>query len=191
MMKHIIISLTVSFLACIQSFAQYIPEWHQGDLAKKGTVIALQGEKLDKETTLAILNQVGGPDMADAWEDYRVERGWGIGLTAGGYTLAVAGFCYGGVYLMAGIIGSIFAAIGGQEAVDKLWADLGPQVQIGGAAMLTGLAAGTTGVVLLCVGNAKMRKLVDTCNEAGLTPVPVAELTFGPTPSGVGLALRF
>lgn len=42
------------------------------------------------------------------------------------------------------------------------WADMGPMVRIGGAAMLT-----------------------------GLPPVAPASLTFGPTSSGIGLALRF
>lgn len=189
-MRKVIISLIAVFWA-MTAFAQYVPEWHQGDLKKKGTVIALQGEKLDRETTQAILNQTGGPDMVAAWEKYRSERGWGIGLTAGGYTLAVAGFCYGGVYLLAGVIGSIFAAIGGQEAVDKLWSDLGPNVALGGGIMLAGLAVGTTGVVLLCVGNGNMKKMARTCDAAGLAPVPEAQITFGPTPSGVGLALRF
>ena len=188
MKKFILLFL---LLVGTQAFAQYVPEWHQGELKKKGTVLAIQKQKLDKETTQAILNQVGGPEMVASWDKYRKERGWGIGLTAGGYSLAVAGFCFGGVYLMAGIIGTIFVAIGGQEAVDQMWADLGPKVQIGGAAMLTGLAVGTTGVVLLCVGNGNMRKIARTCDAAGLEPVPAAQLTFGPTPSGVGLALRF
>ena len=190
-MKKTVILLLALFWA-VSAMAQYaVPEWHQGDLKKKGTVLALQGQKLDKETTQAILDQVGGPEMVAAWDKYRKERGWGIGLTSGGYTLAAAGFCYGGVYILAGVVGTIFAAIGGQEAVDKLWADLGPQVTIGGTAMFTGLAVGTTGVVLLCVGNGKMKKLAKTCDAAGLEPLPTAELTFGPTPSGVGLALRF
>jgi len=188
MKKFILLFL---LLAGTQAFAQYVPEWHQGELKKKGTVLALQGEKLDKATTQAILDQVGGPEMVAAWDKYRKERGWGIGLTAGGYTLAAAGFCFGGVYVLAGVVGTIFVAIGGQEAVDKMWADLGPKVQIGGAAMLTGLAVGTTGVVLLCVGNGNMKKLARTCDAAGLEPLPAAQLTFGPTPSGVGLALRF
>ena len=194
-MKRFLVLLS-ALLWAASAFAQYVPEWYQGDLKKKGTVLALQGEKLDRETTEAILNQVGGPEMVAAWDKYRKERGWGIGLTSGGYTLAVAGFCYGGVYLIGGIFASMFAAIGGQEAVDKVWEDLGPKVTIGGVAMFTGLAVGTTGVVLLCVGNGNMRKAARVCNEAGL-PVPeslvtpTAELTFGPTPSGVGLALRF
>ena len=188
MKKFILLFL---LLAGTQAFAQYVPEWHQDELKKKGTVLALQGEKLDKATTQAILDQVGGPEMVAAWDKYRKERGWGIGLTAGGYTLAAAGFCFGGVYVLAGVVGTIFVAIGGQEAVDKMWADLGPKVQIGGAAMLTGLAVGTTGVVLLCVGNGNMKKLARTCDAAGLEPLPAAQLTFGPTPSGVGLALWF
>ena len=188
MKKFILLFL---LLAGTKAFAQYVPEWHQGELKKKGTVLALQGEKLDKATTQAILDQVGGPEMVAAWDKYRKERGWGIGLTAGGYTLAAAGFCFGGVYVLAGVVGTIFVAIGGQEAVDKMWADLGPKVQIGGAAMLTGLAVGTTGVVLLCVGDGNMKKLARTCDAAGLEPLPAAQLTFGPTPSGVGLALRF
>ena len=191
-MKKAIIFALALFWA-VSALAQYAvaPDWYQGDLKKKGTVLALQGEKLDRAATEAILNQVGGPEMVAAWDKYRKERGWGIGLTAGGYTLAAAGFCFGGVYVLAGVIGTMFAAIGGQEAVDKLWADLGPMVQIGGVAMFTGLAAGTTGVVLLCVGNGNMRKLAKACDAAGLAPVTDVQLTFGPTPSGVGLALRF
>ena len=191
-MKKVVL-LVLSLCWAVSALAQYAvaPDWYQGDLKKKGTVLALQGEKLDRATTEAILSQVGGPEMVAAWDKYRKERGWGIGLTAGGYTLAAAGFCFGGVYIMAGLIGTMFVAIGGQEAVDKLWADLGPMVQIGGVAMFTGLAAGTTGVVLLCVGNGNMRKLAKACDAAGLAPVTDVQLTFGPTPSGVGLALRF
>ena len=199
-MKKLLVLLS-ALLWAASAFAQYAPQWYQGDLKKKGTVLALQGEKLDRETTNAILNQVGGPEMVAAWDKYRKERGWGIGLTSGGYTLAAAGLCYGGVYLLAGVVGTIFAAPFGEEAVNNMWADLGTQVQIGGIAMLTGFAVGTTGVVLLCVGNGNMRKTArlcndGLCNEAGL-PVPeplvspMAELTFGSTPSGVGLALRF
>ena len=51
-----------------------------------------------------------------------------------------------------------------------------------------GLAAGTTGIVLLCVGNGNLKKIVRTCDAAGLPPV---EIAFGPAPSGVGLTLRF
>ena len=185
--------LLVALCWAVSALAQYAvpPEWHQGDLRKKGTVLALQGEKLDRATTEAILNQVGGPEMIDAWDKYRRERGWGIGLTAGGYTLAAAGICFGGVYILAGVVGTIFAAIGGQEAVDKLWADLGPNVTIGGVVMGVGLAAGTTGVVLLCVGNGNLRKMTRTADAAGLPPLTDVQLTFGPTPSGMGLALRF
>jgi hypothetical protein len=189
-MKRVII-LLLGLLWAAGAFAQYVPEWHQGDLKKKGTVLALQGMKLDRATTDAILNQVGGSEMVDSWNKYCRERGWGIGLTAGGFTLAAAGLGFGGVYFVAGVVGTIFAAIGGQEAVDKLWADLGPRVYIGGAAMLAGLAAGTTGIVLLSVGNRNLKKLAKTCDAAGLGPQPGVQLAFGPAPSGMGLVLYF
>lgn len=206
---RILLAISV-LLACTEAFAQYVPEWHQGDLTKKGTRIAVLDEKLDRETTLLLVESVGGPEMAADWQKYARNRGWGIGLTSGGYTLAVAGLCYGGVYMVAGLVGTIFAAIGGQEAVDKLWADLGPRVYIGSIAMATGIAAGTTGVILLSRSNRRLKDITRTCDAAGLPPVDMASgfpstlpstlpstdsptllLTFGPTPSGVGLALRF
>ena len=174
----------------VSALAQYVPEWHQGEMKRKGAVLSIRGEKLGRETTMAVLDQVGGPDMVMAWEKYRKERGWGIGLTAGGYTLAAAGFGFSFTYILAGVVGTMIAAPFGQDAVDNLWADLDPMVQAGTIGMVAGLAVGTTGVVLLCVGNGNMKKLAKACDAAGLPPV-TAELTFGPTPSGVGLALRF
>ena len=79
-MKKLLVLLS-ALLWAASAFAQYAPQWYQGDLKKKGTVLALQGEKLDRETTNAILNQVGGPEMVAAWDMYRKERGWCIGLT--------------------------------------------------------------------------------------------------------------
>ena len=189
-MKRVVV-LLLALLWAATAFAQYVPEWHQGELKRRGTKLAVLDEKLDKEATQALLTQVGGTDMADAWEKACSLRGWGIGLTSGGYTLAAAGFCFGGIYILAGVVGTIFAAIGGQEAVDKLWADLGPRVYIGGVGMIAGLAAGTTGIVLLSVGNSNLKKLAKTCDAAGLGPQTGVQLAFGPTPSGVGLALRF
>ena len=182
--------LVLALLWGVSAMAQYaVPQWSQGDLKKKGAMLAIQGEKLDQAATEAILLQVGGPEMVDSWNKYRQERGWGIGLTAGGFSLAAVGFCTGGVYLLTGGLISVFAAFGGQEAVDKVWADFGPMVQISTIGFFTGLAAGTTGIVLLCVGNSNMRKMAQTCDAAGLPPS--AEVSFGPTPSGVGFALRF
>lgn len=189
-MKRIILLAGMALWA-VTAQAQYVPEWHQGELSRKGAAIALNGEKLDRETTRAMLLQAGGEEWVSSWDRSVRQRNWGTGLTAGGYTLAVAGFCYGGIYMIGGVVGSIFAAIGGQEAVDKLWDDLGPRVQIGGVATLVGLAAGTTGVVLLVRGNKKLTGWVKACDAAGLPPAPAVELSFGPAPSGVGLSLRF
>ena len=181
------------FLLSLPAAGQYVPEWYQGDLKKRGARIAIQGEKLTRDTTLLLLNAVGGEEMVASWEKYAKQRGWGIGLTSGGYTLAAAGFCYGGIYFVSALMATIFIAWAGQEAVDELWAEMGTKVAIGGGVTIGGLAVGTTGAVLLGVANGKMRRIVNTCNEAGMPPAPASEmeLTFGPAPSGVGLVLHF
>ncbi len=189
-MKRILVVLATLIWGA-GAMSQVVPEWYRGELKKSGSVLSVRGEKLDRETTLALLEQVGGQEMAASWEKDRRERNWGIGLTAGGYTVAAAGLAVGGTYFLAGVVGTIFVAIGGQKAVDKLWADIGSKAAVGGAVFLTGFAAGTTGVVLLSTGNSRMRKKARLCDEAGAEPVPSAQLSFGQAPSGAGLMLRF
>lgn len=175
-------------LVCAEAAAQYIPAWEAGDLARKGTRIAVRDTTLDRETTRLLLQEYGGEDLVQTWDHYAKQRGWGIGLTAGGYSVAVIGAGYSLVYLLAGVVGSAFAAIGGEEAVQGLWDQLGPNVTGGIIVAGVGLAAGTTGAVLLGRSNRQLKGIVNECNEAG---PPSVEVTFGPTPSGFGLALRF
>ena len=72
--QSICLALPLLFL-CMEAVAQYVPEWHQGDLKKKGTRIAVLDEKLDKETTLLLVEGVGGPEMVADWQKYAKERG--------------------------------------------------------------------------------------------------------------------
>ena len=51
-----------------------------------------------------------------------------------------------------------------------------------------GAATAVTGVVLLINGSTHLKRIVKDCNAPGNTEM---ELSFGATPSGVGLALRF
>lgn len=168
--------------------AQTVPDWQPGELSRKGARIAVQGVKLDKDGTLMLLEQAGGPDLSGAWQRYASQRGWGIGLTAGGFTTAVVGTGYTLVYITAGAVGTMFAAVGGDEAVQSLWDQLGPRASAGLVVAGAGLVAGVTGIVLLVNGNTHLKRIVSTCNETG---APAAELTFGATPHGIGLALRF
>ena len=55
------------------------------------------------------------------------------------------------------------------------------------AVACAGLAAGLTGTGLLIAGNTRLRRTVKELNQ----PAAPVELTLGPTPSGIGLALHF
>ena len=191
MKKLLVLILCLASIAGIDASAQLLPDVNPEVLpayGRKGTTLTLDKVKLDPAVQEAILLELD-ENMPDYWKHYAAERNWGIGLLSGGYTLMVAGACFGGIYFLAGLVGTIFVAIGGQEAVDNLWNDIGPMATAGFVVGTVGFAAGTTGLVLLIVGNKKLNHAVDLCNE-NIVPRPAA-LTFGPTASGVGLALNF
>lgn len=171
--------------------AQYVPDWEPGDLKKKGTKIAVRGEKLDKASTYQLLDNACGEEMSAKWRHDTHMRNWGIGLTAGGFALSAVGLGYGGVYILAGIIGTIIVApLGGQEAVDDLWKEVGKETALGSTLSCVGLAAGITGIVLWATGNRQMKKTVKYLNEAGRTQE--AEIVLGPVAADrMGIAYRF
>ena len=164
--------------------------WMQGDLKKAGSTIKYEKLRLSKDDRDALLLSVGGVDMVEDWHKNSTIRGWGIGATVGGSVITITGLAVGGIYILAGVVGTIFVAIGGQEAVDKLWADMSAKASVGGWVMLGGTAVMTTGIVLTSVGNTRMRHMVGTCNEAGIPRE--ANISFGPTCSGgIGLTYNF
>ena len=167
--------------------AQMIPDWEPGDLVRKGTRIAVDSVKLDKAETLALLEEVGGQALAADWQKAVSLRHWGTGLTAGGFTVAAAGCLYSMVMAVGGAVATGLVAVGGEEAVQGVWDGMSPHISGGIAAAGVGLAAGLTGTGLLIAGNTRLRRIVKSCNEPAATP----GLTLGPTPSGLGLALRF
>ena len=157
--------------------------WMQGDLKRAGYTIKYNGSRLPKDDRNLVLYAVGGDEMVGDWHKYATMRGWGTGTLAGGSVLFLTGVGVGGIYILAGVVGTIFVAIAGKEAVDKLWADMNAKAAVGGYIMLAGVGSMTTGIVLLSVSNSKMRHMVRTCNEAGMPRE--ANFAFGPTCSGV------
>ena len=169
------------------ALAQTVPDWEPGQLVRKGTRIAIDSIKLDKAGTLLLLEQAGGPQMAADWQKAVSLRHWGTGLTAGGFTLAAAGYLYSMAMVVGGAVATSLVAVGGEEAVQGVWSGMSPQISGGLVVAGVGLAAGLTGTGLLIAGNTRLRRTVKALN----TPAAPAELTFGPTPSGLGLAFRF
>ncbi|MBO6238008.1 MAG: hypothetical protein J6N50_04380, partial [Bacteroidales bacterium] len=80
----IILTAALLLLGSSQALAQTVPDWKPGQLVRKGTCIAVDTVKLDKAATLRLLEGAGGPQLSDDWQRYCSQRGWGIGLTAGG-----------------------------------------------------------------------------------------------------------
>ena len=184
----IILTATLLLLGSSQALAQTVPDWKPGQLVRKGTCIAVDTVKLDKAATLRLLEGAGGPQLSDDWQRYCSQRGWGIGLTAGGFTVAAAGVLYSTAMVVGGAVGSALVAVGGDEAVQGVWNGMSPRINGGMIVAGVGAVAGITGVVLLINGNTHLRRIVRDCNEPGASSVT---LTLGPTSSGVGLALRF
>lgn len=184
----IILTAALLLLGSSQALAQTVPDWKPGQLVRKGTCIAVDTVKLDKAATLRLLEGAGGPQLSDDWQRYCSQRGWGIGLTAGGFTVAAAGVLYSTAMVVGGAVGSALVAVGGEEAVQGVWNGMSPRINGGMIVAGVGAVAGITGVVLLINGNTHLRRIVRDCNEPGASSVT---LTLGPTPSGIGLALRF
>ena len=190
-MKKKIRTLVLAFglLACTQAFAQFVPTWEKGDLDKKGGSLAVKGQSLDKETTLALLKAAGGAQLADEWASASSKRGLGIGLTAGGFGVAALGAGVGIVGGMGGaIIGGMAGAIGGDPAGGVESGAKNPLTTVGFIAAGVGAVAGVIGIIQLSSANSKMNDIVNRCNTQGPAN---HSLTVGATPSGVGLALRF
>lgn len=185
---QLILLTAALLLAGGRALAQTVPEWKPGQLVRKGTCIAVDTVKLDKAATLRLLEGAGGPQLSDDWQRYCSQRGWGIGLTAGGFTVAAAGVLYSTAMVVGGAVGSALVAVGGDEAVQGVWNGMSPRINGGMIVAGVGAVAGITGVVLLINGNTHLRRIVRDCNQPGASSVT---LTLGPTPSGVGLALRF
>ena len=182
--------LITSFLlgAAFSLAAQTVPSWNPGELSRKGTRIAVNGEKLSKESTLLLLENAGGASLSADWQRYASQRGWGIGLTSGGLVLTAGGYLYSVVMVVGGAVGTGLVAIGGEEAVQQVWDGMNQYIKGGMIAAGVGAATAVTGVVLLINGSTHLKRIVKDCNEPGNTAM---EISFGATPSGVGLALRF
>jgi len=162
--------------------------WTPGELRKKGTRLALGKQKLPKNVQTAILADIGGLDLNPTWRKNTTLFWTGLGLTIGGGVGTGVAFCYGGIYILAGCVATIFVAPFGSEAVQKMWDDIGAKASVGSYIGLGTTAVMATGIVLLCVGNHNLRKTVKYCNAIGARQV--AYFDFGGTASG-GLGVTF
>ena len=176
-----------------------------GILKRSGARMKMDKVRLTREEQQLLLSDIGGVDYNDTWKKARGWRTAGISMMAGGSAVALFGAGYTMVYSLAGLFGIVIGAgtaavvtgaVGGdsdaaaQDAADNVSEEIGPHITAG--VIITAVGAGTAvaGIPITVVNCRKMSKIVDEYNDIH-NPAPAAELTFGPTRSGVGLALNF
>ena len=165
-------------------------------LERAGTHIRINGNKLSAEEQSALLSDIGGTDYREAWSSAANMRNAGLCLTIGGGVATLGGLTtmmIGGVGSLVGAAtGAVVGSVGGEEGASsgaKAGASVGKPLATAGAVVtLLGIAALGSGIPMLAVGGKRMNSIKDLYNN---TPRNVAVLSFGPTASGVGIALTF
>lgn len=177
-------------------------------IEKSGRWIKVDGEKLGKEASLAYISDNFGADASARWVHHSKIRNAGmITAISGGAVAGISGglciaYFVGGAVGKGfeGAIGGILGAIGGgtsgtaeggttaggASGTDEL---LGAASALGITCVVSSVVA-CTGIVLLCVGDINLKKMVKGFNVAQVGGVPV-KLSLGPQNCGFGLALKF
>lgn len=202
-MKKFVLAL-VLLTACAAAYAQYLPI-PEGQAKRIGSKIRIDGQKLTPEQQTLLLQDIDGVDYTRKWNNARLTRNWGIGLTAAGGTVAVVGA--GGTLVMVlaaafGVAigagaGAVVGSVGGEEtasdtaseAANNIAEEMGPKIAAWMGVTGVGLVSTAVGIPLWVVGSSKMGKIVKTYN--GSARHSDSGLYFGPTASGAGLAFVF
>lgn len=192
--------LMVVFALLLVSLAASAQYAEGGALRRSGATIRVDDQKLTAFERDALLNEIGGADLVEAWSKARGGRTAGIWLTAGGGTLAAAGLVttlVGGMASVGGALvgataGALVGSVGGNasetasQAASK-GAEAGvPIMTAGTIIMVAGAASLAAGIPILIVNNNRLNGIVDNCNQAR-----AAQLSFAATSNGIGLTLRF
>ena len=206
-MKKWLFTIALMLLAWGAS-AQIADTTYAGVLKRTGARMKLDGVRLSRVEQQQLLSDIGGVDYNDAWNKARGWRTAGISMMAGGSAVAVAGFGYAMVYAIAGMMGIVIGGgtaavatgmVGGdsnaaaQDVANNVSSEFGPHISGGLIVSLVGAGTVAAGIPITVVNCRKMSKIVDEYNDI-YNPAPAAPeatLTFGPTRSGVGFALKF
>lgn len=188
-MKRALITIACMLLS-IAAFAQFNDTEFNGVLERYRAGMKMDGIVLNADEVAAILSNVDGLDRTAEWQQLKKNRAWGKGLIIGGSSLASVGavaFVGTGVVY---VVVAIFAAIGGQEAIDNLNAQFNPYFVTSAIVTGAGAATAVAGIPIVVVNNRKMNGIVKDWNNANGHGSDVS-FNFGAAPSGVGFTLNF
>ena len=169
-MKRIFLVVILGLMA-VSASAQYVD-------VRFGRVRSEDG-KLTDQQALSLFSDVDGYDMSHKYAQFRRGYKTGAGLMIGG----AAGYVGG---MLLGASGILMTLAFGDSASDA-YAGMATVI-VGGVMMYGGVGCFIAGIPVLCVNNSRMKSLAEAYNDSSSRSV---ELSFGPTASGVGLALNF
>lgn len=171
-MKRFLSAILTVMAACMALQAQYVGETPQRLERKGGHLYTETGTRIDHDIARSILD---GESLQLYSSGRRLYRAGVIVSSIGG------GFGAAGIVLFATALSSLYTSdswvpyfLGTVTSI--------PCLIIGGAMLLTGIP-------LLCVGNARLKKAAEGYNPGHLAFAP--EFSIGAQPSGIGLGIRF
>lgn len=189
--------LFIVLAAALPVSAQYMPA--EGLLTRKGTKIFAEGRKLTKgeiAATLSVYSDNKGVGYDVRWTRARRAYNSGVALTAIGSVACMTGAivmtCGFMTLVVAGVTAPLYILADTYDSLDSAWKDVAVLCTAGGITTIGGAAMLCAGIPLLCVNKARMKRIVRDYN--GLysgNQASALTLNFGPTASGVGLALNF
>lgn len=195
-MKRLLLLLVCGFIT-IAASAQYAV---QNVPVLKGSRVFVDGEKISNEAVVAYLVSAYDNSVADSWTKNRTAYKTGLGLTIAGSSVTWCGSLVFTAGMIAGagtLITVPILGMGGivagdmQPAGDYLDGGLSAadlMISIGGCSALAGLAMLASGIPVLCVYKTRLNTMFQ---EYGSGLASDINLSFGPTGSGIGLALKF
>jgi hypothetical protein len=174
-MKRHIIFLLIAFLG-ISAMAQNAQQESvvTGKPIKMlGSMVYMDGKKLNKENAAACFNSLDGVDRSADYLKYRAGYKTGLGLTIGGTSLAAVGF--GSMFF--GVLVALPHAFAGEEHLASEIA-----IYAGYGAMVMGGACVVAGIQMICVYKTRLNRLKKAYNLS---------LEVGTTSNGLSMAISF
>lgn len=183
MKRFILLSITLLAFASAAAYAQYVPG-SKVHVTSRGAQIFCDGERISKEEALTLFSDYGGLDRSEFYSTYRKGYRTGVGLAVGGASGIVLGTMTTGITAVVAVVLSIPLAASDQPMPKALNACL----YTGTALSSLGALAMLAGIPTSIIYRARIKDLAMGYNAISSQK---AELTFGPTASGLGLALNF
>ena len=173
-MKRSILLLFFVFIG-INAMAQ---EFSTNNIGKtpidiRGSRVFVEDYQLDKYTAATCFSSIGGIDMSQDYLKYRKGYKVGVGLLAGGASLAAVGF---GTTLTAFVLAFESSFAGENYDVEDIF------LGVGVVSMVTGSLCFLAGIPTICVYKAKLNRLEKKYNTS---------LSLGASPTGLSMAITF